>query len=90
MLTYTYVDNSNLFIEGQRVSAVKNKIAKDIFDAMNRKVVDTSWNIDYGRLHELVCGNKKDIGCANLWGSPWVHPHRLILFGRWSSKKDSK
>ena len=69
MLTYTYVDNSNVFIEGQRVSAVKKGLAANIVDAMNRKIVDFSWNIDYGKLHELVCGDNNTIGCAKLWGS---------------------
>lgn len=69
--TYTYVDNSNVFIEGQRVSAVNRHMAQDIFDAMDRRIFDFSWQMDYGRLHDLVCGTaKRDIGAANLWGSP--------------------
>jgi hypothetical protein len=70
MLTYTYVDNSNVFIEGQRIAAVKNGLAKNVVDAMNRRIVDTSWNIDYGKLHEFVCGNRSQVGGAKLWGSP--------------------
>ena len=70
MLNYTYVDNSNVFIEGQRIAAVQKGLAKDIVDAMNRKIVDTSWNIDYGKLHAFVCGDKSEIGGAKLWGSP--------------------
>jgi hypothetical protein len=70
MKNYTYVDNSNVFIEGQRVSAVNKGMATDIFDAMNRNIVDHSWNIEYGRLHTLVCGAGNEIGAANLWGSP--------------------
>ena len=70
MLTYTYVDNSNVFIEGQRISAVKKGLAKDIIDAMKRKIVDTSWQIDYGKLHQFVCGDRSQVGHAKLWGSP--------------------
>jgi uncharacterized LabA/DUF88 family protein len=71
MLIYTYVDNSNVFIEGQRVSAVRKGLARNIIEAMNNKIVDYSWNIDYGKLHEFLCGeNKSEIGCAKLWGSP--------------------
>ena len=70
MLSYTYVDNSNVFIEGQRVSAVEKGMAQDIWDAHDRNVFDFSWKLDYGKLHAFVCGDKKDIGCAKLWGSP--------------------
>jgi hypothetical protein len=70
MKTYTYVDNSNLFIEGQRVSAVSNGLAKNIIDAMNNDILDRSWNVDYGKLHTFLCGrNKTEIGAARLWGS---------------------
>ncbi len=68
--TYTYVDNSNVFIEGQRVSAVAKGMAIDIYDAHKRGIFDTSWRMDYGRLHEFICGEMHAIGCAKLWGSP--------------------
>jgi hypothetical protein len=67
MTTYTYVDNSNLYIEGCRVSAVKKGMAKSIYDAMNTKVVDMTWQLDYGKLYEFLCGND---AVARLWGSP--------------------
>lgn len=70
LLTYTYVDNSNVFIEGQRVSAVQQGMAKDIFDATARNISDHGWNLDYGKLHTLICGDKSEVGAANLWGSP--------------------
>jgi NYN domain-containing protein len=70
MLTYTYVDNSNVFIEGQRVSAVAKGLAPNIYEAMNQRILDYDWNIDYGRLHELLCGDRGTVGCARLWGSP--------------------
>jgi len=69
---YTYVDNSNVFIEGQRVSAVNKRLpgASTIIEAMNNRVIDFGWQIDYGSLHEFACGDLSDIGAANLWGSP--------------------
>jgi uncharacterized LabA/DUF88 family protein len=71
MRVFTYVDNSNVYIEGSRVSAVRNCMAPTIYDAMNNDIVDHSWNIDYGRLHEFLCGNNQaEIGAARLWGSP--------------------
>jgi hypothetical protein len=65
-LTYTYVDNSNFFIEGQRTAAVEEGMALDILDAIDRRVFDYSWQPDYGKLHALVCGDKKQIGTAKL------------------------
>lgn len=71
MKSYTYVDNSNLFIEGRRVAAVRNGMAPNIYDAMNHRILDHSWNVDYGKLHQFLCGtNKSEIGAARLWGSP--------------------
>jgi hypothetical protein len=68
--TYTYIDNSNVFIEGQRLSAVEQGMALDIFDAMDRGVFDFSWKLDYGKLYQFVCGDKSSVGGAKLWGSP--------------------
>ncbi|MFI5300352.1 MAG: NYN domain-containing protein [Polyangiales bacterium] len=70
MKNYTYVDNSNVFIEGQRVSAVAKGQARNIYEAMNSGLLDHGWNIDYGKLHKIVCGPAEEIGGANLWGSP--------------------
>ena len=70
VLNYTYVDNSNVFIEGQFVSAVAKGDASDVYDAHARWVPDHGWKLDYGKLHSLVCGAKHEIGAANLWGSP--------------------
>ena len=71
MRHFTYIDNSNVFLEGQRVSAVRKGMAANIIDAMNRDIKDFSWNLDYGKLHEFLCGtNDCEIGCAKLWGSP--------------------
>jgi hypothetical protein len=67
MTTYTYVDNSNLYIEGCRVSAVKKGMAKTITEAMYTGIVDHNWQIDYGKLYDFVCG---DDAVARLWGSP--------------------
>lgn len=71
MKTYTYVDNSNLYIEGCRVAAVSNGSAKSVVDAINRGILDYGWRLDYGKLHQFLCGtDKSEIGAAKLWGSP--------------------
>ena len=70
MISYTYVDNSNVFIEAQRTSAVDKGMAIDIRDAMERRIFDFSYKLDYGKLYEYLCGDGSEIGCAKLWGSP--------------------
>ena len=67
---FTYVDNSNVFIEGQRVSAVTRGQAESIFDAMERRIIDSRWRLDYGALHDIACGQPAEIGASYLWGSP--------------------
>jgi hypothetical protein len=37
MISYTYVDNSNVFIEAQRVSAVAKGMAVNLHDAFDRR-----------------------------------------------------
>lgn len=69
---FVYVDNSNFFIEGQRLSAVKKQMsgAETIIEAMKNKIVNFGWHPDYGKLYEFACGDPAQIGSANLWGSP--------------------
>lgn len=67
MTTYTYIDNSNLYIEGCRISAVKKGMAADVYQAMNLFIVDHTWQMDYGKLYDFICG---DDSVARLWGSP--------------------
>ena len=71
-LNFTYVDNSNVFVEGSRASAVAKGLpgAATYVQAMNNHVTDKTWQPDYGKLHQFACGDKSEIGCAKLWGSP--------------------
>jgi len=66
---YAYVDNSNVFIEGQRVAAVAKGMALDIDDAIKRRVFDFNWRLDFGKLHQILFGERYEVGCAKLWGS---------------------
>ncbi|ANN59770.1 NYN domain-containing protein [Mesorhizobium loti NZP2037] len=69
-MDYVYVDNSNLYIEGRRVSAVKQGLAKDIKEAMNNGIFDHGYQISFGKLHEFLCGqDKRQIKRAALFGS---------------------
>ncbi|WP_043597175.1 NYN domain-containing protein, partial [Aeromonas diversa] len=70
MKSFTYIDNSNVFIEGQRTAAVEKGMAVDLRDSMERRVFDFSYKLDYGKLYEYLCGDGQEVGCAKLWGSP--------------------
>ncbi|HUH71087.1 MAG TPA: NYN domain-containing protein [Mycobacterium sp.] len=69
MTLYVYVDNSNVWIEGTRLSAVRQGMATDIHDAMARNVTDHSWSYDFGKLYQAVCPASANIGQASLFGS---------------------
>ena len=102
MADYIYVDNSNLFIEGRRVSAVKKGMAKNIIEAMNNDILDKSYNINFGRLYEFLTGkDDKSVAKAFLFGSRpppndsiWQYATRagfeLILEDRNSANKEKK
>ena len=68
MTLYVYVDNSNVWIEGTRLSAVRRGMAHDMQDAITHNVTDHSWSYDFGKLYQAVSqGN--DVGRASLFGS---------------------
>jgi uncharacterized LabA/DUF88 family protein len=70
LMLYMYVDNSNVFIEGKRVSAVKKGYAYDIYQAMQKGLFDPDYRIDFGKLHKFVSGNGgTNIAKAKLFGS---------------------
>ena len=69
-MEYIYVDNSNLFIEGRRVSAVAKGMAPTLVEAMNYNILDHSYTIDFGKLHHFVAGTEEaKIARAVLFGS---------------------
>ncbi len=69
-MLYIYVDNSNVFIEGKRVGAVKKGYAYDIYQAMKQGILDPAYRIDFGKLHKFVSGNGgTNIAKARLFGS---------------------
>ncbi len=69
---FVYIDNSNVFIEGARLSAVKKQMpgAATLIEAMNNRVVDQTWHLDYGALQCLATCDLTRISVARLWGSP--------------------
>ncbi len=70
MADWIYVDNSNVFIEGKRLSAVKQGLALDIWDAFDNRILDNDYRMSFGKLYEFVAGNNKaETSRAMLFGS---------------------
>ena len=69
MANLLYVDNSNVWIEGMHVSAVKNGMAPDIWTAQKERICDQSWRLDFGKLFSFAGGEKADVKKAVLFGS---------------------
>lgn len=60
-----YLDNSNIWIEGKRVSAAQ----KGGLPTKKQKSLDDSYRLDFGHLIEIVCGYKVDLGKLMFYGS---------------------
>lgn len=69
MALYIYVDNSNVWIEGRRVSAVRSGLAPTMHYALEHKVTDNTWTYDFGRLYQLACPPSEKLGRTALFGS---------------------
>lgn len=69
MVLFVYVDNSNVWIEGMRISAVRKGQAADIYAAMNDNVTDHAWSYDFGKLYQAICPAEAQIGRSSLFGS---------------------
>lgn len=65
---FAYVDNSNVWIEGQRLKAVELGLARTARDAMERGIT-APWRYDFGRLYELACPPGSMVGRSFLIGS---------------------
>jgi hypothetical protein len=70
MADWIYVDNSNVFIEGQRVSAVQTGLARDIWEALDNRILDPGYRLSFGKLYSFVAGdNRASTARAMLFGS---------------------
>lgn len=70
MSDWIYVDNSNVFIEGKRVSAVAKGMALDIWEAFDNRILDVEYRMSFGKLYEFVAGvDRKQTARAMLFGS---------------------
>jgi len=70
MADWIYVDNSNVFIEGKRVSAVMKGMALDTSDAIANRILDNDYRMSFGKLYTFVAGDDpKETARAMLFGS---------------------
>ena len=70
MAEFIYVDNSNLFIEGKRIAAVKNGKARSAAHANANGISDDSFRLDFGGLYDFVAENNPEkVACAVIFGS---------------------
>jgi uncharacterized LabA/DUF88 family protein len=69
MANLLYVDNSNVWIEGMHVAAFQRGHAPDVWSAVQNKICDYSWSIDFGKLFEFAGGDRKEVRKAALFGS---------------------
>lgn len=69
MVLFVYVDNSNVWIEGRRVSAVAKGLAHSHYEAQEHDILDPDWTYDFGRLYEFACPEGSKVGRSILFGS---------------------
>lgn len=69
MANLLYVDNSNVWIEGMHVAAAQNGLAPDVWSAVQNKICDYSWKLDFGKLFQFAGGDTADVKRAALFGS---------------------
>jgi uncharacterized LabA/DUF88 family protein len=67
---WIYVDNSNVFIEGKRVSAIKKGLALDVWEAIENRILDNEYRMSFGKLYQFVAGqDRNETARAMLFGS---------------------
>jgi len=64
---FMFVDNSNVWIEGMKVSAVYKGLAPDVITAGEMRLADAAWRIDFGKLYQALNGD--NVIKAFLYGS---------------------
>lgn len=70
MAEFIYVDNSNIFIEGKRIAAIRDGAARSVAHANREGIQDNSFRLDFGGLYDFVAENNPGkIARAVLFGS---------------------
>lgn len=100
MVHLAYVDNSNLTLEGQRVSALRRGLAKSHRDSRDRSIIDPDWRLDFHRLHEflLLAGPPRVAvvfgsvtqGNEGVWGHARAAGFETVLFERAPDGREKK
>jgi hypothetical protein len=67
MAALIYLDDSNLWIEGKKVSAVSKGMALDIFEATDTRTFDNTFKLDFGKVLDIA--NHAPIKIARFYGS---------------------
>jgi hypothetical protein len=100
MVLFVYVDNSNVWIEGQHVQAARIGLAADPLDAARRRIT-AKWSYDFGRLYERVCPPAEQIGRSilfgscppandSLWDRAWAQGFEVKVFDRNAANKQKR
>lgn len=101
MANLLYVDNSNVWIEGMHVAAARNGHAPDVWSAVQNRICDYNWQLDFGKLFEFAGGTRADVKRAALFGSRppkndslWTAAERngfeVIVYDRNVAKREKK
>ena len=70
MAEFIYVDNSNIFIEGRRIAAIRHGKARDLAHANRHDIQDLSFRLDFGGLYDFISEhNPEKVARAVLFGS---------------------
>jgi uncharacterized LabA/DUF88 family protein len=70
MAEFIYVDNSNIFIEGRRIAAVRQGLARNAADANRNDIQDFTFRLDFGELYDFISEhNPNKVARALLFGS---------------------
>ena len=70
MAEFIYIDNSNIFIEGKRIAAIRNGKAKSVAHANANDITDHNFRLDFGELYDFVAENNPEkVARALLFGS---------------------
>jgi uncharacterized LabA/DUF88 family protein len=102
MAEFIYVDNSNIFIQGKRIAAIRHGQARDLADADRNDIEDFTFRLDFGELYDFISENNPDkVSRALLFGSSppqsdavWAIAERAgfeaIVVNRNSENKEKK
>ena len=82
MHNFIYINSSEVWFDGMRVSAIHKGRAVDINDSRINGIVDRDWRIDFGGLVGVACSSRKVIPkIARLYGSRPLDNDSILTMG---------